>query len=285
LSKQKFETHYYQEDSKKVSKVTTRTQQCQIDAHMKTHQNIPPDGTTREIGLSMCTLSENPTINHSLLYKRKTSTSTVIGRLKNAPKLPISCLASVEHVVAMGNEVTNFVSEYQPPIKKRVMYQILVKSKDIQLRPQVTKDKLSVMILKNDQTLSRKDISVTYQQKTKLFLIEMSTQRADIRQAMKVIKRHKQFQIVNHQFSDVGLNEGLCLLNKDGSNPVHALVNIANTKSKKCFLERDAGATSGIKTRSYQDSHWTFNMFENLSEVKEKRGYSEDAYTIKISLK
>ncbi len=285
MSKTKFETHYYRENSKKVSQITARAQRRQIDAHMKIHQNIPPDGTTRERGLSMCALNENPDINHSLLYKNKTSTCTIIGRLKNAPKLPISCLASVEHVVAMGNKVTDFVSEYQPPIKKRVMYQILVKSQHIKLRPQVAEHQLSAIILTNDRTLRPNDISVTHQQKTKLFLIEMSTQKADIQQTIQAIKHHKRFQIVNHQFSDIGLNEGLCLLNKDGSNPVHALVNIANTKTKKCFLERDAGATSGVKTRSYQDNHWTFNMFKNLNELKTKRRYAEDAYTIKISLK
>ena len=250
---------------------------------MKKHGNLPPDGIAREMGYSSIAIDAE--INPSMLEKVESSSVLILSRLKDAPVLPISCLASAEHVISMQNQVVDFVSESQPSSENKVMYQILVRPFAIGNTRNTNKALLLKAFLTYDPQLRIKDVSIQFLTKTKLFSIEISTQIGDIQKTIKAIKSLKMFTIINYEFADIGLNEGLCLIKGNATNPIHALVNIANTDSKKGFLERDAGLTSGQKTASYQDNHWTFNFYESLSDLQHRTGYTEKSSAVRLFLK
>lgn len=283
-----FEKHYYLEKKDALVEIKDNAFQKKIESHMRTHHNLPPLNTAREAGFSAVEMDVDKAIeiNPSLLETHKENSEAIISRLPSAPALPISCLASAEHVIAMQNSVKDFVSEFKPKSKSRVMYQIMVKSYltgVTNINDQIAH--LESCLLKYDNQLVKKDISIRVDRKKRLFVIEISTQRGDIQKIIKSIKSLRNFKIINTNFAEVGLNQGLCLIKGDASNPIHALVNIANTEDTKGFLERDAGLTSGLKTQTYQDNHWTFNFYSNLEEMQHRTGYSDKSYAVKLVLK
>lgn len=94
------EKHYYKEVKRQVVVIDGSEEQAKIDAHIKKHK-LPPDGTTREMGFSSFVIKDagvgEVEINESMVKRRKVavqgSTAVMVSRLKEAPKLPISCLA------------------------------------------------------------------------------------------------------------------------------------------------------------------------------------------------
>lgn len=285
-----FEKHYYIEKKDGFREIHDADLQDRIEAHMKTHHNLPLQNTAREAGFSSIQMpihaSKPIEINPSLLETHQKRSLATVSRLKSAPALPVSCLASAEHVIAMQNSVKDFVSEYQPKSKQRVVYQILVKeylTSASNIRENMAKLKLA--IVKNDDQLTTSDISIHADTKKRLYQIEISTQSGDIQKLIKSIKKLRNFKIINTNFDEISLNEGVCLVKGDASNPIHALVNIANADGMKGFLERDAGLTSGQKTHTYKDNHWTFNVYSSLEEMQQRTGYSDKSHAVKLVLK
>ena len=289
------EQHYYMEDNngkkRKLSKIEDADEKKEIDAYMKRHRNHPPENTTRETGYSSLVVHADIKINPSMLKKKKVSQSKfkktadtfyIISRLEDAPKLPVSCLASTEHVVCMQNEVEDFKSEYKPTTKKQVMFQILVQCKEKKFDVDAKKNHLTETICKNDGVSCQENVSITFNEARKLFTVEISTQLADIQQVVRNLNHSKSYTIINSGFDEVALNQGICLLNRDTSNPIHALTNIGDSVNGKVLLERDAGLTSGLSAGSYQDNNWIFNFFQNMDDLKKRAGYKDNAYAIRI---
>ena len=285
-----FEKRYYRETSRKTVEISDPLEQGQIDSYMRTHRNLPPYGIAREAGYSSFVLESDKKakINSSMLQQRSvpgSSNAEIISRLKDAPELPISCLTSAEHVIAMQNLVVDFVDEYTPVNKKQVMYQLLVRFFAIGISRKKQEDLLVAAILKHDDQLLRKDIEISCQASKGLFSVEVNTQIGDIQKTLRAIKSLKQARLVNCSLDEIGLNEGICLVKGNLSNPIHALVNIAEAGSKKIFLERDAGLTSGLATSRFQDNRWTFNFYENLQDLQRRAGYTEKSSAVKLYLK
>lgn len=286
-----FEKHYYIEKMDTLEEIHDPKLQEKIEHHMQANHNLPFQDTAREAGFSSFAVKKEASkpieINPSLLETRDQKSTAIISRLKSAPALPVSCLASAEHVIAMQNSVKDFVSEFKPKSKNRVMYEITVKEyltgfSDV--RRQISR--LQQALLDHDAQLLKRDISIHADRSKRLYFIEISTQRGDIQKIIKGIKSLKPFKIINTHFDDIGLNEGLCLIKEDASNPIHALVDIANTGGDmKGFLERDAGLTSGLNTHTYQDNHWTFNFYSSLKDMQQRTGYTDKSYAVKLALK
>lgn len=296
----KKERHCYREETLKrgLVEITDPDEHRVIATHMKKHRNLPPEGTACETGYSSLVLEasvEEVEVNPSLLLIRRAagdSSAVILERLRpTAPKLPISCLSAAEHVIALQNEVTDFVSDYKPACKKRVMYRIV-----IQIAPSVRnftefETRLRAAIKRFDECLTDKSIAIHFARRIKRMFIEISTQIGDIQKLIKAITTIRECTIISPEFPDIGLNEGICLVKRDASNPIHALVNVAqikdkkDKKDKKVFLERDAGLTSGLHTPFFQDSHWTFNPYASVKDLKQKTGYSDTAFAVKLYLK
>ena len=137
--------NYYREDEvlSDLTVITDKKSKINIDEYMKKHHNYPPLFTSKESGYSSIHLPDalEMTLNPAMLKKTPLATSKkrsrgttlddievpLVERVPSAPKLPVSCLAASEHVIAMGNRVTHFISEAEPTEKKHVVYQLLVK--------------------------------------------------------------------------------------------------------------------------------------------------------------
>ncbi len=282
-SASKRERHYYKEANDKISHIENKAEQRKIDAFMQKHSTTPAN-TSRESGYSSYLFGiRKVKINKSMLKKEKTTDGAYfLSRAATAPKLPVSCLASAEHVVAMQDEVTDFKSELEPTTKKQVMYQVFVSCDTGKLNIQKETTDLLTCIRKYDKTLDENNVSITYNKERGVFDIQVSTQTADIQLLIQALTSVKKYKVVSCDFADIGLNQGVCLVKEDASNPIHALVNIADSDSEKGFLERDAGTTSGSTTESYQDSNWTFNFFKNLDDMRQKTAYPQNTFAIKI---
>ncbi len=277
-----FEQHYYKEVGKKIVPIEDENEQRKIDEFMERHSTSPAR-TTRESGYSAYMFNgKEVEINSAMVRKRKIDTDHyLISRAPKAPTLPVSCLASTEHVVAMQDEVADFKSEFEPKTKKDVMYLIplsCIKKVNIQNE----KKKILSLLQQYDDTLNKDNVRITYNRKKAVFEIRVSTQVADIQLLVRALTRKTPYKIVDCDFEDIGLNQGVCLVKRDASNPIHAMVNIADADAEKGFLERDAGATSGRLTEAYQDSNWTFNFFTSLEDMRTKTEYPQSALAIKI---
>ncbi|CAM3004090.1 Uncharacterised protein [Legionella steigerwaltii] len=283
LELSKHEQHYYKEASKKITPIEDEDEQRKIDEFLKRH-STPPRSTARESGYSAYLFhGENVEVNTSMVKKRKVDKEHfLISRTAKAPKLPVSCLASAEHVVAMEDEVTDFKSESEPKTKQNVMYLISLSCNTKKANATNEKKAILKLMQEYDDTLNKKNVRITYNRKKAVFEIRVSTQVADIQLLVRALTSVPKYQIVNCDFADIGLNEGVCLVKKDASNPIHALVNIANSDTEKGFLERDAGTTSGRSTAAYQDRNWTFNFFSSLPDMRKKTEYPQSALAIKI---
>lgn len=282
----KHERHYYKEAKKKIVHIKSKAEQKKIDEFMDEHSTTP-DGTSRESGYSAYLFGiRKVRINRSMLIKEKTSEGNYfLSRASRAPKLPVSCLASAEHIVAMQNDVTDFKLESEPATKQQVMYQVLVSCSTDKLNIKQETAALLKRIHQYDGTLNKNNVSIIFDQEKKVFEIQVSTQDADIQLLIQALTSVKKYTIVSCDFADIDLNQGVCLVKEDTSNPIHALVNIATPKTdagEKGFLERDAGTTSGRTAASYQDRNWTFNFFSSIPDMREKTGYPPNAYAIKI---
>ncbi|ARB93262.1 hypothetical protein [Legionella longbeachae] len=279
----KYEQHYYKEISKKIVLIKNEDEQRKIDRYMEKHTTNPPR-TTRESGYSAYLFKgKKIDVNSSMVKKRKIDKDhLLITRLNKAPTLPISCLASTEHVIAMQDGVDDFESELEPKTKQNVMYLIQLKCHAKKMNVQREKKALLYLLHEYDDTLSKNNVSILYNKEKAVFEIKVSTQVADIQLLVRALTSKKKFNIINCDFEDIGLNQGVCLVKKDASNPIHALVNIANSESEKGFLERDAGTTTGLYTASYQDRNWTFNFFSSLEHMREKTEYPKDSFAIKL---
>ncbi|WP_010652626.1 hypothetical protein [Fluoribacter dumoffii] len=281
--KNKYEQHYYKEVKRKIAPIEDEDEQKKIDKFLQRYSTTPPS-TSRESGYSAYLFKgKNVAINPSMVKKQKINKDRyLISRVPEAPKLPVSCLASAEHVVAMQDEVTDFKSESKPATKKKVMYLIPLSCGKRTMSIQKEKKALLELLQKHDGILNADNLQIIYNRKKRILEIMVSTQVADIQLLIRALNSTKRYKIVNCNFEDIHLNEGVCLVKKDASNPIHALVNIADSSSEKGFLERDAGTTSGRTTGTYQDSNWTFNFFPNLKDMRERSGYTQETYAIKI---
>ncbi|KTD17517.1 hypothetical protein [Legionella jordanis] len=280
------ETHYYQEKKQKIHEIKNFKLKKKIDSHMKSHKNMPPDGTTRESGYSVyCFSGSEVRANRAMVHAKKNGHAYILSRLKNAPKLPVSCLASAEHVISMQSEVEDFQSEFLPESKKQVVYEINLKINNPS-NWKTERNKLLKVICENDDLLTAADIHLSCDKKSQIVTVELGTQQADIQHTIGNLRNARRYQILSCNFDAIQLNEGICLLKPDASNPIHALVNIAEGRSEgvttKFFLERDAGKTSGQACSSYQDNKWTFNFFTSLSQMKQQTGFPENALAVKI---
>ena len=288
IRRKKIEKHYYREKKGIVSEINDPIAKTQIDEHILLPGNLPPESTARETGCSSIELDSatQVDINPSMLGTSSSSHSLIISRLKIPPALPVSCLAAAEHVIAMQNRVSDFVSELEPASKKRVMYRIFARLHSHWNYIKEDEQRLFEAILNHDAQLSENDIMISTDRKSKLCTIEVNTQNGDIQNIIKAIKGVQGVKILNAEFNEIGINEGICLINGDGSNPIHALVNIANVNDKKCFLERDAGLMTGSEKSnlSYRDRHWTFNAYSDLSEIQQQSGYKKNSIAVKLFL-
>lgn len=283
-----FQWNYYRERHGKTSKIKIKKTQQKIDEYMSKHAQLPPSGVARESGYSQLVFEgTHVEINRSMLdteeiekgeawlLKKKTESQL--------PLLPVSCIASTEHIIAMNHEVQNFESEYLPESKKKVTYQLLVK---IDSNSMNNNDLLKI-ICEEDDILTASDIAISYCTQRNVFVIELPTQLVDIQDVVDRINQVKKLHIVDCNFDDIALNEGICLVKRDASNPIHALANIAQGIDKKgnasrFFLERDAGKTTGKCVKNYQDNNWLFNCFRSGDELKKNTFYPADAYMVKI---
>lgn len=277
-----FEQHYYKEVGKKIVPIEDEDEQKKIDKFMERHSTTPAR-TTRESGYSAYMFNgKEVKINSAMVRKRKIDTDHyLISRAPKAPTLPISCLASTEHVVAMQDEVADFKSEFEPKTKQDVMYLIplsCIKKVNVQNE----KKKILSLLQQYDDTLNKDNVRITYNRKKAVFEIRVSTQVADIQLLVRALTRKTPYKIVDCDFEDIGLNQGVFLVKRDASNPIHALVNIADADAEKGFLERDAGSTSGLLAEAYQDSNWTFNFFTSLEDMRAKTQYPQSTLAIKI---
>ncbi len=279
----KHEQHYYKEVGKKVVLIEDKEGQRKIDKFMDRHSTTPPH-TTRESGYSAYLFNgKKVEVNSSMVRKRKIDEDHfLISRAPNAPTLPVSCLASTEHVIAMQDRVRDFKSEFEPTTKQNVMYLIPLSCSTKKLNVLNEKKTILSLIHKYDETLNERNVRINYNRKKAVFEIKVSTQVADIQLLVRALTQKTNYKIVDCDFKGIGLNQGVCLVKKDASNPIHALVNIANSDSGKGFLERDAGTTTGLFTAAYQDRNWTFNFFTSLEDMRQKTAYPESTLAIKI---
>ncbi|AWN75650.1 hypothetical protein LEAN103870_16545 [Legionella anisa] len=278
------EQHYYKEVGKKIVPIEDEDEQRKIDEFMKKHHSETPSHTARESGYSAYMFHGRAVeVNTSMVKKRKVDEEHyLISRAPKAPTLPVSCLASTEHVVAMQEDVKDFMSESEPQTKQNVMYLIPLACSTKKITIRNEKSAILKLLHQYDSTLNRNNVSITYNKEKVVFEIKVSTQVADIQVLVRALTSTKKYKIVDCDFEDIGLNQGVCLVKRDASNPIHALVAIVDSNSEKGFLERDAGKTSGRNTASYQDRHWTFNFFTSLEDMRKKTEYPEDTFAIKI---
>lgn len=285
------EDHYYSEDSEGLVEITDVAHQARIEDYRKKHRGYFPDGTTCESGYAALEFAaaSDVCINPSLVEKHSvagSSTATIVARLTDGPKLPVSCIAAVEQVVALQDKVTDFVSDLEPSSKKQVMYQILLRTRAILYDEVEERERMLAALIKEDAAhLTKEDVSIAFVPSSGLFSIEVSSQKGDIQKIIKGLNKLRYYSIVDVDFKDVHLNEGICFVKSDASNPIHAVVNVADTASEKGFLERDAGATSGAHTALYQDNFWTLNKFRSLEEIHKHRGHESPYVAVKMYLK
>lgn len=292
---EKQERHYYRETNGKISEITRRETIQAIDTHMEENQGEPPEGIAREMGYSQVAVAKDdkPRFNPSMLQLAsngtRSSSSYMLAKLKNPPKLPVSCIAAAEHVIASQNRVKSFVCETEPKSKQHVMYRLVVRSLGGRQYRREIPEILYQAILDSDSKITPRDVLISEftENRQRYFSIEIGTQIGEIQKIIRNIKACKLVKLIDPEFDKIALNEGVCLVKQDTSNPIHALVNIAQFphSSKKCMLERDAGLTTGLTANAYQDSKWTFNMYENLEELKHRTGYKPDSYAVKLTLK
>ncbi|MCW8444748.1 hypothetical protein OQJ05_11875 [Fluoribacter gormanii] len=277
------EQHYYKEVGKKIVCVEDEEEQRKIDKFMERHSTTPP-GTSRESGYSSYMFhGSNVEVNTSMVKKQKMGKDQfLISRASKAPTLPVSCLASTEHVIAMQDKVANFKSESEPKSKENVMYLIELSCNAKRVNVRDEKKAILSLIQQYDNTLNKDNVTITYNKGKAVFTIRTSTQVADIQLLVRALTSEKKYKIVDCAFEDIGLNQGICLVKRDASNPIHALVNIADSDFEKGFLERDAGTTSGRHTAAYQDCNWTLNFFTSLEDMRRKTEYPASALAIKI---
>ncbi|MDR3503665.1 MAG: hypothetical protein P4L79_13895 [Legionella sp.] len=282
-----YEQHYYKEVGNKVIPIEDPEEQKKIDAFMQKHNFITPPSTSRESGFSTYSFyGKSVNVNGSMLKKKKIDSDSgdhyLISRAPEAPKLPVSCLASTEHVIAMQELVADFKSEAFPKTKQNVMYLISLSCNAKKVNIQNEKKSILKLITQYDKEILKKDVHIIYNKEKAVFEITVSTQAADIQLLVRALTSKTQYKIVDCDFKDIQLNQGVCLVKSDASNPIHALVNIADSEHEKGFLERDAGTTSGSNNESYQDNNWTFNFFTSLNDMRKKTKYPENTLAIKI---
>ncbi|WP_058535213.1 hypothetical protein [Legionella saoudiensis] len=281
LESHSYEKNYYKETDGKILLIEDKGQQKKIDSFMRAH-NTTPANTAVEAGYSTYGFyGKKISINTSMLKKRRMKACSELSRNDQAPTLPVSCLASTEHVIAMGNDVTNFESEFEPKTKLNVMYLIQLSCDNTKNKQKIMQSILDTLHL-HDDTLNKHNVKITYNSKKEVFEIRVGTQVADIQLIIQALNTKKEFNIIDCEFKDIGLNQGVCLVKRDASNPIHAMVNIANSERKKGFLERDAGTTSGRLAAAYQDSRWVYNFFTSLKDMREKTHYPQNTFAIKI---
>ncbi|MFZ4077776.1 MAG: hypothetical protein ACOYKA_07310, partial [Legionellaceae bacterium] len=186
-------------------------------------------------------------------------------------KFPVSCIAASEHLVAMGDKVTDFVSETEPEAKHRVMYQVLVHISMVLYDIESEKKRLVDALLKFDKELARDSISIEFDAIKDLLVVEVGTQRGDIQKIIQGIRSLRYFHIVKPAFSDIALNEAICFINREDPTQLHVVANIADSSVDKVFLDRDVGATSSAHVETYQDNQWIMNSYTSLEQIADKR--------------
>lgn len=278
-----YEQHYYKEVGKRIVPIEEEKEKRRIDRFLERHAVTPP-ATARESGYSAYMFHGDAVVNTAVVKRKRIGEGcSLITRASRAPALPVSCLATTEHVVAMGDEVTDFKSEHEPKAKAKVMYHISLRCNAKLFAIRKEKRAILALIKEFDDTLDDDDIDIGFNIRKGIFEIKTSTQIADIQILVRALTSDKRYSILNCDFADIGLNEGVCLVKRDASNPIHALVNVVDSAAKKGFIERDAGTTTGLLTSAYQDRHWTFNFFTSLKEMRERTDYPATALAIKIA--
>lgn len=281
--------NYYQEDPTqrgKVAPIDNQTQKNKIDYYYRKYGKFPA-GFSRENGYRKLTLAihaDKIQINDKLIKKKSsTSSATIISKLKEKTiALPVSCMGSTEHIVAMENQVTHFVSEFRPKSKKDVYYQIKLEYEDDALSATDKIENIGISIQDKDSQIDPSDWNI-HHIKDNHFILEASTQQCDIELILSALTQLPNITILPCEFNNIHLNEGLCLVSKKSEESIHAIVNIADTeKEGKVFLERNAGAMTGNSLSKYQDTKWVFRFFNDMPSLKASYGFDQSDYVIKI---
>ena len=269
-----WQENVYKEDASGIHLLSDTSS---VGSYMKKHGKMPY-GTTREVGYFFIQRPELPKviINPSMLKEdhrvdEDGSRVVTISRIDEAPKFPVSCIAASEHLVAMGDKVTNFVSETEPEAKKKVMYQVLVRINMVLYDVESEIKRLLDALLKFDKELARDSISIRFDATKDVLVVEVGTQVGDIQKIIQGIRSLRYFHIVKPAFSDIVLNDAICFINKEDPSQLHVLANIADSPVDKCFLDRDVGATSSGHVATYQDNHWIMNSYTSLEQIAAKR--------------
>lgn len=219
-------------------------------------------------------------VNPSLLTtaEKKTESSSsafLLERLTDAPKLPVSCIDSTEHVVAMGDAVADFKSPSSPSTKNDVVYRILIK------KVAVTAKTLASVIREGDEAIQEGHIKLTSH--FNHIAIEIGTQVGDCLSIIQNLVKHG-FEIINCDFANIQKNEGICFVDKTTKTkeggPIHAVVNIASSShSGKVFLNRDAGSMSGV-FHGYTDANWLFFKARDMADLRKQVGFGDERFAV-----
>ncbi|GEM_PF-5138916 len=253
-------------------------------------------GQAVERGMHNCVVKLRPqdemVVNTALLDKKGNAfnASTLFNMLVEIVKLEddfersffavrfaLSCLETAEHMAAMGNGVTDFISPDKPVSKKQVVYQLQVSRKDSKEAP--NPKKLIADIIGDDEELEEKHVKVI-EIRNDTTVVNVSMQKGDINQILQNLLT-KDYQVADCDFDKVKLNESICYVDTkpylDHEIGTHAITVIASSnRSGKIFLERNAGTTTG--NNKFVDSRWSFNFFRNHNKVRAKRNFPKDQF-------
>lgn len=255
--------------------VTNPVKQAKIDAYRETHGMFEPNKTV-EIGFSEFTvLGDDVTVNESFLaishtsyernvqigdhtYQRNIKTTTV-SRSENPLQLPISCVETTEHVVAVPKNTGDFIAHNKPEAKKQVYFQILIHENQSTLKK---KQLLTTIVCTADKKLNDNDVIISYDDNKKCYLIEVATQKANIKAIIATLAENN-LKLIDCDFDELKINEGICFVKLDGSNPIHARPIVGKLGNDIICIEREAGSLPAI---SYQATNklWLFKPFNTL---------------------
>lgn len=303
------ETHYYQEffnrktGVRTVEEVVKKTDINSIKSYMKNKRHYP-EGVTCEKGFSSLAITisdparviENPHLLKKRVEKMRGKRArdasddesvVILERKPDATRFPVSCIETVEHVIAAADgPVLDYDATKHSAEKSHVVYQIFLKINTLVYVLEEEKASLLRRILTADPELTAENISVSFNPSQEIFIVEVSSQHGDVQKVIaSLLPLRRYYTIVGKEFDQITLNQGICFVRKDGRGSIHALVNVADTPTGKVFVERDAGAMSGT-CMTYTDAHWTMGFFKSREQIESARGYPKDShYAVGIRFK
>jgi hypothetical protein len=303
------ETHYYQEffdrktSVRTIEEVVAKAEITLIERCKKSKGHYP-EGVTCETGFSRlaivaadpASISENPHLLTKKIAERVKKRArcssddesvVILERKPCASRFPVSCIETVEHVIAAADgPVPDYDAKTHSADKSHVVYQIFLKINTLLYEPEEEKASILRRILAGDRELNAENISVSFNPSQGIFVVEASSQHGDVQKIIRsLLPLKRYYTMVDKEFDHIALNQGVCFVRKDGRGSIHALVNVADTPAGKVFVERDAGAMSGT-CMTYTDAHWTMGFFKSREQIETARGYPKDShYAVGIRLR